>query len=78
MDEAAKSKLKKLVADVLGIDIAKVTDSFSYQDVDNWDSLKHMEIVMSIEQNFSATLTADEIITMTSIEGIMRVLDSKK
>jgi acyl carrier protein len=78
MDEQGKQKVKKILADVLGLDMAAITDSFSYQDTDRWDSLKHMEIVTAVEQNFSVTLTADEIVTMTSFEDIARILTDKK
>ncbi len=77
MDENAKQKLRKLVADVLGLAESDVTQSFSYRDTDRWDSLKHMEIITALEQNFSVTLTVDEIIAMISIPDITRILDSK-
>lgn len=78
MDENAQQKLRRLVADVLGLAEAEVTQNFSYHDTDRWDSLKHMEIITALEQNFSVTLTVDEIIAMISIPDIMRILDQKK
>ncbi len=68
---------RKIVADVLGLDEAKVTEDFSYRDTDRWDSLKHMEIITAVEQNFSMTLTAAEIVTMTSIPEIIGVLSQR-
>ena len=78
MDESGMMKARKIVAGVLGLDEAKVTADFSYSDTDRWDSLKHMEIVTALEQNFSVTFTADEIVTMVSVEDIVRILDEKK
>lgn len=77
MSEDALQKLKKIIADVLGLDETSITQSFSYRDTDRWDSLKHMEIITSLEQNYSVTFTVDEIVNMTSVEEIMRILNQK-
>ena len=41
------------------------------------DSLKHMDLVVSIEQAFEIELTLDEIIIMTSVVAIKRVLNDR-
>ena len=78
MNDADQQKIQKIIADVLGLDESEITKDFSYRDTDRWDSLKHMEIITAIEQNFSLTLMVDEIVNMTSIEEIIRIVDEKK
>lgn len=78
MNESDQQRLQKIIADILGLDESEVTGSFSYRDTDRWDSLKHMEIITAIEQNFSLTFMVDEIVNMTSIEDIIRIVDEKK
>ena len=41
------------------------------------DSLKHMDLVVSIEQAFKIELTLDEIVIMTSVVAIKRVLNDR-
>ena len=77
MNESVQQRLRKIIADVLGLSESEVGEDFSYRDTDRWDSLKHMEIITAIEQNFSVTLTVDEIVGMVSIEDIMRILNQK-
>ena len=43
-------------------------------DTRSWDSLAHMELVLTIEERYHVNLSADEIVTMTSIAGIAAVL----
>jgi acyl carrier protein len=69
--------VRKIVADVLGIDETIIAEKFSYRDTDRWDSLKHMEIITAIEQSFSVTLTAADIVMMTSIPDIVGILSQK-
>lgn len=70
MDE----KIEDLLADVLQMPKAKITDDLAMQDVDAWDSLKHMDLIVSIEQAFNFQLSFDEIVAMRNVQEIKRVL----
>ena len=70
MDE----KVEGLLAEVLQIPAAKITDDLAMKDLDAWDSLKHMELVVSLEQSFDIQLSFDDIIAMQSVGAIKRVL----
>ena len=48
------------------------------KDVDAWDSLKHMELIVSLEQSFGIELSFDEIVAMRSVGEIKRVLRGKE
>lgn len=47
------------------------------KDVDSWDSLIHMELIGSVESAFGLQLTFDEIVAMTTVGDIKRVLAEK-
>jgi acyl carrier protein len=50
----------------------------SMKSIIQWDSLTHVELMMSIEEEFSISkITSDEIVMMIDIENIMKVLTSK-
>lgn len=70
-------QLKKIMADVLRMREEEVTDNLSIKDTDKWDSLKHMELVVTIEQTFGIRLTANEIVSMVNMSEIKRVLKDK-
>jgi acyl carrier protein len=44
------------------------------KDVDAWDSLKQMELIVSLEQSFGVELSFDDIVAMQSVGEIKRVL----
>ena len=50
MSEDIKSKIKKIVADHLGIDESKVTEESSFIDDLGADSLDTVELVMAFEE----------------------------
>ena len=70
MDE----KIEGLLAEVLQVPAATITDELTMKDLDAWDSLKHMELVVSLEQNFDVQLSFDDIVAMQSVGAIKRVL----
>lgn len=70
MDE----KIEGLLAEVLQVPPTTITDELTMKDLDAWDSLKHMELVVSLEQNFDVQLSFDDIVAMQSVGAIKRVL----
>ena len=56
MAEEISSKVKKIVADHLGIDEAKVTDEASFIDDLGADSLDTVELVMAFEEEFGSEI----------------------
>ena len=62
------------MATVLQIPLAAVTDDLAMKDVESWDSLKHMELILSMEKTFGIELSFDEIVAMKTVHEIRRVL----
>ena len=77
MSEDISSKVKKIVADHLGIDEAKVTEESSFIDDLGADSLDTVELVMAFEEEFGSEISdseAEKILTQarSSIENEKR------
>ena len=70
-------KLTKLISDILNIDADKIIDDLSIKEVPSWDSLKHIELIVAIEQDFNIQLSFDEIASMQSVRKIKEVIDKK-
>ena len=67
MSEEIKSKIKKIVADHLGIDEEKVTEEASFIDDLGADSLDTVELVMAFEEEFGCEIpddAAEKILTV--------------
>ena len=67
MSEEVSSKVKKIVADHLGIEEAKVTDESSFLDDLGADSLDTVELVMAFEEEFGSEISdseAEKILTV--------------
>ncbi len=72
--EQADGAVENLLSEVLQMPASKITAELAMKDVDAWDSLKHMELIVSLEQSFGIELSFDEIVAMRSVGEIKRVL----
>jgi acyl carrier protein len=65
------------MANLFDIKTEDVTDSLTMANTDGWDSLKHMELIVSIEHTFGIELTFDEIVAMQTLKDIKKILKEK-
>jgi acyl carrier protein len=70
-------QVERVLVEVLQVAPSIITDELTMKDLEVWDSLKHMELVVSLEQSFNVQFTFDEIVTMQSVGAIKRILNEK-
>lgn len=70
-------KLKEVLAIAFEMNVHEINSDLIQDDVSNWDSLKQMELVVSLEREFNMTLEMMEIVSMTSIQAIINILIDK-
>ena len=77
MSEDISSKVKKIVADQLGIDEAKVTDEASFIDDLGADSLDTVELVMAFEEEFGSEISDSEAEKILTVGDAIKFIESK-
>ena len=66
--------VREILGDLLGIDKAAVNERTSSQSVPGWDSLKHIEIVTSLEEEFDIVISIEDIESMMSFPDVVEKL----
>ena len=72
-----EAKLKQIVADVLEVDVSSIGPEFSMDTVEQWDSLRHMTLVLSIEDGFGISIPDEEAANITSWPLIRLVVEEQ-
>jgi acyl carrier protein len=54
-----------------------ITDQSTKNDIEEWDSLNHLNLVVEIEDAFQIKFSVDEIEEMNSVEKILSILNKK-
>jgi len=72
-----QKKLIQLLMDLFNIN-EKEAKNASMNSISTWDSLSHIELMMTIEEEFNIPkIPPDEIVSMTSTESIKQILKNK-
>ena len=77
MSEEISSKVKKIVADHLGIDESKVNEEASFIDDLGADSLDTVELVMAFEEAFDCEIPDDAAEKILTVKDAVDFLASK-
>ena len=77
MSDDIKAKIKKIVADHLGIEEAKVTEEASFIDDLGADSLDTVELVMAFEEEFDIEIPDDAAETIQTFGDAVKFINGK-
>ena len=76
MSDDISSKVKKIVADHLGIDESKVTEESSFIDDLGADSLDTVELVMAFEEEFGIEIPDDAAESIQTVGDAVNFINS--
>jgi acyl carrier protein len=60
-----------IVSQVLGIPLDQIHEQLSPQSIEVWDSLKHMNLILALEEEFELQFTDEKIVEMLSVELVL-------
>ena len=77
MSKDINAKVKKIVAEHLGVDENKVTDEASFIDDLGADSLDTVELVMAFEEEFGSEISDSEAEKILTVGDAIKFIESK-
>lgn len=69
-----EEKLKSIVAIVLEVDPEEIDNNSSMDTIESWDSLKHMDLILALEEEFGVSVPDEEAGDLTSYTLIKLVM----
>jgi acyl carrier protein len=69
-----EDKIKEVLAEIFG---EEISDDFSKESTDKWDSLTHLDLIVKLEEEFGISFTPDEIGSIESYQDIKKILNDK-
>lgn len=70
-------KLAQTLAEVFELPPSEINEGITRDSISNWDSLRQMDLVVSLERDFNISLQMEDIVKMTSVLSIIQVLLEK-
>mgnify|MGYP003995503277 FL=1 len=69
-----ENKLKNVLADIFKIDAQSINEDTSVDNVEKWDSLTHLNLVLALEDAFNITFTEEQTVEILNYPLIKLVL----
>ena len=77
MQHKIEEQIKSVMSAVFEIPLERIKDDSSPDTIESWDSLKHMNLIVALEEEFSIEFTDTEIIEMINYLLIVEVVKNK-
>ncbi|MEL7470039.1 MAG: acyl carrier protein [Paracoccaceae bacterium] len=70
-------KLEKIVAQVLAVDETELDNESNALNTRNWDSLRHIELLLAVETAYEVRFSMAEITSMQKLGDMKDLLSAK-
>lgn len=67
-------QLKNIFSSVLNLPLEEVSDSISMDTVEDWDSIKHLSLILSLEQEFTISIQPEDSMVMINYQLVKTIL----
>jgi acyl carrier protein len=69
-----KDRVYKVVSQILSIPLDQINEEFSPDHCSEWDSLRHMNLILALEEEFQVQFDEEQIVEMLNVELIIESL----
>lgn len=76
--ESMLKEINSIFIDVLDDDSIVINEKTTSNDVEEWDSLTHIQLVIAIEKKYNVRFTSEEIQKWTDVGEMISCIISKK
>ena len=73
-----ENKIIELIARVLNVPIGDVTLETDIGELDEWDSLRNVQIIAQLEKEFEVKITPDMIMDLEDVSDIISLIKDLK
>jgi len=73
----ARTKLADIVATTLELPIDMIDDALSSETAESWDSIRHLTLILAVEDAFGFTFDELQIPELTSFPNLLRAVEAR-
>lgn len=72
--EQVYEKLNEVFRDVFDEESIQVNDSTTANDIEDWDSLEHINLIVAVEKSFEIKFTMGEVTGMKNVGAMVDII----
>ena len=73
-----RDRLQTVFRETFDDDSIELADEMTAEDLDDWDSVSHISLVLAVERAFGVTLNAAEIGSLENVGAMIALLRARK
>ncbi len=73
-----RAKVIQAVSRVMGVPQEQIDETASPETIEAWDSLKHMNLILALEEEFDVQFADEKIVAMLTVGLILETLREMK
>lgn len=73
-----ETQVKQIIAQVLNVELDRITDELSAGDIPEWDSVGNLAIISTIEQELELEFPLEDLFDLTSVKSIIDEVNQLK
>jgi|WetSurMetagenome_2_1015567.scaffolds.fasta_scaffold559861_1 acyl carrier protein len=70
-------KLREIMAAALELPAGAIREDSTKEEIEEWDSLGHVHIMVALEQTFDLYMDVDDFAELDSVQAILKYLESE-
>jgi acyl carrier protein len=71
------ARLTEIFEDVFDEDSIEVTPGLTAKDVDGWDSLNHIRLILTVEKAFNVKVSTSEIGSLENVGDLVKLIKAR-
>ena len=75
MAKNVNERIKDTMAAVFNMPVKKISNASSRDNIKNWDSIKHLQLIMALEEEFNVTIESEHAAEMLNYSLIQNIIN---
>jgi len=75
--ENIEARIKEVMASVFDVDVETINEECSQDSVEQWDSMKHLDLVVALEEEFGITIPIEEVGNLVNFKYIKLIVEEQ-
>ena len=75
--ENQKLKILEVMSSVFEVELTSLNEESSIDNIENWDSLRHLNLILALEEEFNITIPDEEVGDLVNYKLIKLVVNEQ-
>lgn len=75
--EGMNERVRRILSTLLNLPLDRVPADASREALEEWDSLKHMHLVLALEEEFGVEFDDDEVSSLATVADLAQAIEKK-